>query len=93
MTAQPVKTSDLPVVDSLDGTDRIVVLSGAASLSETSTITLTDLFGNSSSVPVINTPANSTALTVSAGSVMMDADYLYVAVANNKLGRVALSTF
>lgn len=38
------------------------------------------------------TPANST-ITVAQGTIMWDANYLYVATANNVLKRVALSTF
>jgi hypothetical protein len=37
-------------------------------------------------------PANST-ITVKAGSIFFDANYIYVAVADDTLKRVALSSF
>lgn len=44
------------------------------------------------SIPIYGTPANST-ITVTKGTTMYDANYWYVAVANNTLKRVALSSF
>lgn len=38
------------------------------------------------------TPANST-INVTKGSIWADSDYLYVAVANNTIKRIALETF
>ena len=52
------------------------------------------LLGNSAANVKIHfaTPANST-INVAQGTIMMDADYIYVATANNTLKRVALSSF
>jgi hypothetical protein len=38
------------------------------------------------------TPANST-ITITQGRIFYDNDYLYIAVANNTIKRVALSSF
>lgn len=43
-------------------------------------------------VMAIQTPANSS-FTSKAGQIFADADYLYIAVANNTLKRITLETF
>lgn len=88
------KTSELPIANSAAGSDRIVILKDPAGSPSTRTITVDNLFGNSSANVVIRnqTPANST-ITVKQGTLMYDNTYLYVAVANNTLKRVALQSF
>ncbi len=88
MASEQIKTSEIPVVNSLTATSRLVAYNG----SNTVTISLSNLFGNSASVPVINTPSTNASLTCPAGAVFTDGSYLYVAVSNNHLGRVALDT-
>ena len=39
------------------------------------------------------TPANTNALTLGQGEIFWDADYIYVATANNVVKRAALSSF
>lgn len=58
-----------------------------------STITFTATVGvNNFLIVNANTPANST-ITVTKGTFLYDTDYLYIAVANNTLKRVPLSSF
>lgn len=44
-------------------------------------------------IPSGSTPANSTSLTITKGSIFYDSGYIYVAIANNTVKRAALSTF
>lgn len=88
------KISELATTNTAAGTDRIVILKDPAGSPSTRTITVSNLFGNSSANVVIQniTPANST-ITVTQGTMFYDNTYLYVAVANNVLKRVTLETF
>lgn len=44
-------------------------------------------------IPTRSTPANSTALTIQAGSVFFDSNFIYVATSDNIVKRAPLSTF
>jgi len=94
MTNNVKKTSELPTTNSASGSDRVVILKDPAGTPSTRTITVTNLFGNSSANLVIRniTPANST-INVNAGTIFYDSSYLYIAVANNVLKRVSLQSF
>ena len=95
MTDNAKKTSELAVATSLAGTDRIIVLTSPASSPVTKTITVSNLFGNSSAnVEIYNiaTVANSS-ITAPKGTIMFDTDYLYIAIANNTLKRISLESF
>lgn len=89
MASEALKTSELPLANSLAANARVLVISG----SNTSLVLLSNVFGNSQAIPVISTPVSSSSLTVPQGAVLTDGDYLYVATSNNTLKRVALSTF
>lgn len=96
MAGKERKTSQLPVANGLASSDRVVVLSSPGGVSNTYTITVADLFGNSGAnvvVRVVATPANSTATVVKQGTILYDSSYIYIATADNTLKRVLLSTF
>lgn len=96
MAGRERKTSQLPVTRGLGANDKIVVLANTAGTPNTFIITVVDLLGNSAANTVakpVATPANSTALAVASGTILWDSDYLYIAVGNNTLKRVALSLF
>ena len=74
--------------------DLLVIVDDVAGTPITKKVTVGNLLGNTSANVVIynSTPANST-ITVKKGTILFDTSYLYVAVANNTLKRVALSSF
>jgi hypothetical protein len=92
MSNVDIKTSALTVSTSLSDTDRFVVVRNPSNsaLATTNAVSLSTI---RASIPIANTPANSTALTVKAGTLLYDSGYLYVAVANNIIKRAQLSTF
>jgi hypothetical protein len=95
MTDNAKKTSELAVATSAAGTDRVIVLTSPSSSPVTKSITVSNLFGNSSAnVEIYNivTIANSS-ITVSKGTIMFDTSYLYIAVADNTLKRITLESF
>ncbi len=102
MTSQGRTTSKFPVKTTLfDNSDRVVILYGASTanttgaIAQTATIEVTKLFsGNGSlNIPVHSAdPVNATATTIAKGSVFATPTFLYVAVADNLLGRVALDS-
>ena len=89
MANSDIKISQLTQTSSLSNTDLFVVARIAGGPS-TNTITLSAL-RTQITVPV--TPANSSALTISSGTLLYDSSYLYIAVSNNVVKRVALSSF
>ena len=95
MTDNAKKTSELAIATSVAGTDRVIVLTSPSSSPVTKSITVSNLFGNSSAnVEIYNivTIANSS-ITVSKGTIMFDTSYLYIAVADNTLKRITLESF
>jgi len=95
MTDNAKKTSELATTNNAVAIDRIIILKDPTGTPSTRTISVSDLLGNSAANVVIRqvTPANSTSLTVKAGTLFFDNTYLYVATSNNNIKRVALSTF
>jgi len=95
MTDNAKKTSELAIATSVAGTDRVIVLTSPSSSPVTKSITVSNLFGNSSAnveIYNISTVANSS-ITVSKGTIMFDTSYLYIAVADNTLKRITLESF
>lgn len=101
------KLSETQKVNSVDANSRIILLANVTvnastniiTNSITSIVSYTSMFANTRADSLYigitsgaNTPANST-ITVQAGKIWWDASYLYVAVANNTVKRVALSAF
>lgn len=76
------------------GDDLLVIVDDPAGSPVTKRVSVQNLLSNSSANVAIRniTPANSS-ITVKAGVMFYDANYLYIAVANNTLKRVALSSF
>lgn len=88
----------LPVKAGLVATDRVLVVANATGNAQTALVTVSGLFHNTSGLyghvlVAANTPANSTAVTTTAGSCWTDGNYLYVATSANHAKRVALSDF
>lgn len=94
MPEQTEKISALPTTTNSGLSDYLVVVANVAGTLTTKKITHADFFTNSSANVhiVTTTPANST-IVVKAGTLLYDTNYLYVAVSNNVLKRVALSSF
>ena len=100
MADRTKKITDLPELTVADGNNVILVIDNIDTTANTKQITLNNLFSNygddisanSFLIKYNSTPANST-VTVTQGSIFFDSNYLYVAVANNTLKRVSLSTF
>ena len=90
MSNTDIKTSELPPASTLANTDLLVVVRSPNSSPTTNTVTLNTL---RAVLPIANTPANSSALTVLGGTLLYDASYLYIATANNTVKRAALSAF
>lgn len=102
--SEAVATGNLTVVNTIAKTDYVLVtanVSANANTARTRNITKHNLFTNGTHdgvfanlvVSYSNTPANSTALTIARGQIFYDNNYLYIAVANNLVKRVALGTF
>ncbi len=103
MSDRAKKITELPLLTDPVGTDLLIIEDDPAGIANTKAVSVTNLLGNSSANIVAsntaylvikrsNTPANST-ITVQAGAMWADSNYLYIAVANNVLKRVSLSSF
>ena len=109
MADRSKKITELPAVTSVAANDLILIVDKHSSnTATTKSANAAVLFGNvSSNVTLSNsavlstnnmvlrdnsTPANST-ITVGQGKIWADANYIYVATANNTVKRVALSSF
>lgn len=94
MSDRSKKISELTALSSPAGEDLLLIVDDPSGTPVTKKVTVSSLFGNSSANVVIYnaTPANST-ISVKKGTLMFDADYLYVATANNTLKRITLSSF
>lgn len=103
------KISELSALSAVAANDLIVVVDKHSSnTATTKSANVSVLFGNVSTNTTLSnsavlsvkevvvrdntTPANSSA-TVTQGKIWADSNYLYVAVANNTIKRVALSSF
>ena len=96
-----VKLSNVGLVaTSISNGDLFLISANTSNTATTKVVNSSILFGNSSALISANqfqmrektTPANST-VTMTQGRIFFDEDYLYIAVANNTLKRVALSSF
>lgn len=90
MANTDIKLSELTTTSTVANSDIFVVVRSPNSSPTTNTLTLSVLRSN---LTVADTPADSNALTISSGVLLYDSNYLYVAVANNIVKRVALSSF
>lgn len=94
MSDRAKKITELSALTAPAADDLLVIVDDVAGTPITKKVTVGNLLGNTSANVVIynSTPANST-ITVKKGTILFDTSYLYVAVANNTLKRVALSSF
>ena len=108
MADRSKQISELPTTTSVAANATFVVVDNTTAVANTKQISANNLFNNSSfNVTLSNTailsantivirnsqtPANST-ITVSKGTIFFDTDYLYIAVANNTLKRILLTSF
>lgn len=91
--------SALSSANAISNGDYIVVVTNPTTLAETKRITYADFMANVAAISVNSfiitnnaTPSNSS-ITITRGKIFFDSDYLYLAVANNMIKRVALNTF
>jgi len=95
MTERAKKITAFPALSGPNGNTYLVVAHTAANgVTNTYSLALTTLLGNSAANVVIRnaTPANSS-ISVSQGTLFYDNTYLYIATANNVLKRVPLDNF
>src|SRR5687768_2703116 len=99
MANSAVVAANIALMNSAVAGDLLII--SRASNGQTRSITVQNLLGNSTFdlkaanlvTTYSNTPANSSALTIQAGQIFYDSDFLYIAVANNTVKRVAVSSF
>jgi hypothetical protein len=95
MTERAKKISAFPALSGPTGNTFLVVAHTAANgVTNTYSLGLTTLFGNSAANVVMKeyTPSNST-ISVAAGTCFYDNTYFYIATANNVLKRITLDSF
>ena len=82
--------TDLEEITSCSPTDILYIVTDPTSNANASFSISVAALGNS--IITENTPANST-LTVNQGTIYYDSNYIYLAVTNNTLKRLGLSSF
>lgn len=97
MLAAPASDDLIPVVDvSAANTLKRATLTSVVGNIANNNLTMSDnavLSVNSLVLRSTLSPTNSGSLTIDKGTLFFDSNYLYVAVANNLVKRVALSSF
>lgn len=88
--AKPKKVSAYPVANLVNRTDLLIITQSPGTANAATKAVTVDVFA--SALPVNGTPANSTINCIS-GSMFYDSNFVYIAVANNILKRVALQSF
>lgn len=93
------KISELTAITSVSADDLLIVVDDPTGTAASNKITVADFFtvvvplqANDFILTNNSTPANSTP-SIAEGSFFFDTGFLYIAVADNTLKRVALSTF
>lgn len=92
------RISEFPIANTMGDTDRLLIITGTGSEPVTQTVSKGNFFKSVTALSPAtlqipkSTPANSTSNAVGQ-SIWMDTNFLYVAVANNVIKRVALSSF
>ena len=95
MATEAKKISQLDEIVTATGDDFVVVVNDPNGLPVTKKMTVKNLMGNSSVNVAITSisPSNSTITSIKAGHMFYDLNYIYVAVEDNLIKRVALSLF
>jgi hypothetical protein len=102
------KVTEFTALTGAASEDLLLIVDDPSGAPETKKITVANFLGNCSSnitlsntavlsanavvIRNLQTPANS-GITATRGTVFFDTNYLYIAVANNTIKRVALSSF
>lgn len=89
MSDESIKVSGLAQAANVASTDRVIVLRDPTGTPSLRTVPFSTLSANL--VLATSTPANSSANGVT-GTIRFDSSYVYVCIANNSWGRVALET-
>jgi len=93
---EPLEPKDLTEVLSAHPSDKLIITSNPdAANASLASIRVGNLFGNTANVlfnSTMFTPANSTT-SCTQGQFWFDANYIYFAVANNTIKRIALTSF
>jgi len=95
MTDRAKKISELSILSDPAHDDYLIVIdSSAANTNATKRLSISNLLGNSSANLVIRnqTPANAN-VTIKQGTLLYDNTFLYIAVSNNTIKKIALSNF
>lgn len=94
MSDRAKKITELTALTSPANTDVLVIHDASANATKQITVlNLTDtIYANTLVVTGNSTPANSS-VTVTKGTIFYDTSFLYIAVADNTLKRIPLSTF
>lgn len=73
----------------------VVVITDPSGIAVTKKMSVGNLFGNTSANVVLtsSSPANSSSLVVKQGTVFYNANYMFIAVSDNVVKRVALESF
>lgn len=95
MANEAKKITQLDEILSASGDDFVVIVNDPGGIPSTKKITALNLLGNSTVNVAITSisPANSTMTAIKRGHVFYDLNYIYVAVEDNLIKRVALSLF
>lgn len=101
MADRAKKISELDSLTAVAGEDLLVIVDSPSSTPVTKKVSVNTLFTVANSVTVsANTlvvrnfqSPTSSSFACERGTILYDANYLYIAVANNTLKRVALSSF
>lgn len=109
MASNARKISELTACTAATGGNQLVVVGNTSGTSNTYSLTVSNLFGNSQANVIVGdsyvlstnnliirnttTPANSEAGGITNNSIWFDADYIYVALANGYIKRAPISVF
>ena len=102
MADRAKKISELDSLAAVAGEDLLVIIDSPSSSPVTKKVSVNTFFNIANSVTVsantlvirnFQSPANSTSMSVTQGTIFYDTNYMYIAVANNTLKRIALDSF
>jgi hypothetical protein len=89
MTNRAKKISELPVLSTPTVDDLLVIVDSPSSNAVTKQVSVGDLFG----ARIISGTPTSSSMAATAGTIMYDSTYLYIAVTTDVWKRISLSSF
>jgi len=93
-SGESIKLNSVPSVNSILFSDSVFVTSGGAVSQAAPNSVFSNVFLQVATLVIGNTSTPiSSSVNVITGSLWYDSNYLYVAIANNTIKRVALSSF